>query len=577
MSTLQKNDSTIRKLEESELDQQTPFILEQFKHKKIKKVLLVVPPDTMEEEGLFNNDYAKKRRYSNLPPYGLGVLAAHLKNIGVEASITNLRHLIFKTAYKLNDEKPFKYTEIWQERLLHDISEFKPEMIGISCLFSLTHNSLISVSRFVKENYNVPLAIGGVHVSNSQEKIIADIPDADFIFLKESDLSFPDFIEFINRKKGVSDLSQLIIRKNNEYLEVPNCKIPTSADFDIIPDYSLLELAELSKVGRIGNFNYLLPEKTRIATCLSSKGCRGQCTFCSVRNFNGKGVRARSISNIVNELEILEKEYGINHIMWLDDDLLYDSKRAIALFKAMKKRGLNLTWDASNGVVAASCTEDVISAAVESGCIGLQLGIETGSERILKKMRKPGNRKIFQRAADVLQKYEKIYSCAFLILGFPGETYSDIVDTYQLGIDMNLDWYRFTILELFPNTDLFNDMISGTDMNNGRKNIRYNMGPFAKKHDTNKTFVDFLCTRPLNEIPKQNELSEIQFILDYKLNYEPIFQEKRPQKQNLLKKHLSDITNFIAPDNAFALFFLICYVLQKTLLTLAYAIDYRKY
>ena len=60
--------------------------------------------------------------------------------------------------------------------------------------------------------------------------------------------------------------------------------------------------------------------KRKISTILSNRGCRAQCTFCSVRNFNGVGVRRRTIDSVIEELKILKFEHGIDHIMWLDDD-----------------------------------------------------------------------------------------------------------------------------------------------------------------------------------------------------------------------------------------------------------------
>ena len=76
--------------------------------------------------------------------------------------------------------------------------------------------------------------------------------------------------------------------------------------------------------------------------------------------------------------------------MWLDDDLLRDHTRAIGLFNEIVRRGLTITWDATNGVIAASCTDEVIDAAAKSGCIALNIGMESGNPDILRKIVKPG-------------------------------------------------------------------------------------------------------------------------------------------------------------------------------------------
>ena len=94
-------------------------------------------------------------------------------------------------------------------------------------------------------------------------------------------------------------------------------------------------------------------EDVRCSTVLSNRGCVAHCDFCSVREFNGVGVRHRSIDSVIGEIETLRDEYQIKHFVWLDDDLLSNRKRTENLFGEMVKRKLGVTWDASNGVIAA--------------------------------------------------------------------------------------------------------------------------------------------------------------------------------------------------------------------------------
>ena len=72
--------------------------------------------------------------------------------------------------------------------------------------------------------------------------------------------------------------------------------------------------------------------------------------------------------------------------MWLDDDLLYNTKRTINLFNEMVKQNVDITWDASNGVIASSVTDEIMSAAEESGCLGVVIGMESGNPEIVDDM-----------------------------------------------------------------------------------------------------------------------------------------------------------------------------------------------
>ena len=86
------------------------------------------------------------------------------------------------------------------------------------------------------------------------------------------------------------------------------------------------------------------------------------------------------------------------------------------LFNEMVKNNLNITWDNTNGVIAASCTEELMTAAAEAGCIGLTVGMGLVIE-ILRKIRKPGTVENFLKAAEVLNKIEKLMQ-EFLMIRF---------------------------------------------------------------------------------------------------------------------------------------------------------------
>jgi radical SAM superfamily enzyme YgiQ (UPF0313 family) len=98
----------------------------------------------------------------------------------------------------------------------------------------------------------------------------------------------------------------------------------------VVPAFELTEVGELARYGIIGSFHYFKAPGARFATSLAGRGCRARCTFCSVRTFNGKGVRLRSVGSVLDELQRLEEQYGVEHVMWLDDDLLKDHTRAVA-------------------------------------------------------------------------------------------------------------------------------------------------------------------------------------------------------------------------------------------------------
>jgi len=539
----------------------TDFLKQHFPN-GIQRVLFVNPPDA--DESLFQYETAKRGRYSNYPPYGLGVLAQHLRQIDIAVDIVNLNHHVLKTCHTSANATQFDFNDTWQTHLQQAIKRFQPDLISVTCMFTMTHTSFKQVCHYLSR-YDIAIAIGGVHVSNDVERVLDDIPQAHIAFLREGDSAFPTFIRVVNGELMSSALGQVILNDAAQRHRYLNTCQPSAETTNICPAYDLMSIPDYAKYGIIGAFYCFKPKHTIFATVLSNRGCRAQCTFCSVRNFNGVGVRQRSISSVIDELQCLEEEYGVDHIMWLDDDLFKDHKRTIALFNEKVKRGLNMTWDATNGVIAASCTDEVIAAAADSGCIAINIGMESGNADMLKTVRKPGTIKNFIKAADVLRRYEQIHSSVFLMIGFPGETLRMIQDTIRVAQEMDMDWYRISQLQPLANTPIYDAMIKqGLIVPAKASDVRFMGGAYGKQQAIEsrpnqlecKRFIDAFAEIPLDGIPTQHQLTDIWFYMNYHLNFHRLFHEHRPVKIDQMFAHLGAISDLIAPENGFALYFL---------------------
>ncbi len=538
------------------------FLDHLFPEHSIKKILLVNPPDA--DNSLFRHDTALRGRYTNYPPYGLAVLATHLRNIGISVKICNLNHEILKQCRALHNHSHFDFEKAWQNTLSSDISEFIPDIVGVGCMFSMTHISFKTVCEYIKARHTIPLVIGGIHVSNDLERVLQDVQCADLAIYGEGDIALPRLIEVVNNDLDISHLGQTVLNDTTGSIRFTKSLRPSESEISVAPAYDLLDITEYAAYGVIGAFYCFKPPGTRFATVLSNRGCRGNCVFCSVRNFNGKGVRQRTIASVVDEIELLHNRYDVGHIMWLDDDLFFNHKRATALFNELEQRNLPVTWDATNGVVAASCTDEVISAAAASGCIALNIGVESGNEQILKNVRKPSGINDFIKAAEVLKRYEQIHASVFLMLGFPNESMSMITETIDLARRMDLDWYRISQLHPLPNTPIYDAMVSqGLIKPLGDKETRFNGGAFGKQAEqeqglrlaTSDFKKAFSAIHP-DSVPTPEQLTDIWFFMNYHLNFQRIFHETRPVKIKQLQQHLHTLADVISPENGFALYFL---------------------
>src|SRR3990167_5351271 len=107
----------------------------------IKNVLLITPPDNNEPN--FNYETCKLGRYPNFPPYGLGILATHLRNDGVDVDILNLNNAVLKDCRKSDSESNFDFAETIRAYLIDSMIISAPDLIGVTCMFSQTHQSTV--------------------------------------------------------------------------------------------------------------------------------------------------------------------------------------------------------------------------------------------------------------------------------------------------------------------------------------------------------------------------------------------------------------------------------------------------
>ena len=527
---------------------------------KIKKVLLITPPDGTED--LFQYETAKRKRYPNYPAYGLGLLASHLRNINIEVDMLNLNHEILK-GVDLIEKENFDFKKIWNDVLKKRIDEFKPDLACVTCMFTMTHNSMKSICADLK-NKNIPVAIGGVHVTNDIDNVLASTPDASFAFVREADIAIKIFCNVVNDSLNLKDLKQVYFNTENEVIKFPGTALPEHKDLDVVPAYDIMNTSELSNYGTMGNFYGFKPAGTKFSTCLSNRGCRAQCSFCSVRNFNGIGVRQRSVSSVIEEIEMLYHEQGIRHLVWLDDDLLKDHKRAMDLWNGLTKKNLDLTWDATNGLIASSCSEEMVKAMAASGCIAISIGMESGNAEILKQVKKPGTIKTFLKAAEAFKTVPEIHARVFLMIGFPNETLDMIYDTIKVAKEMNMDWFSTTVLQPLPNTPIYDSMVAQglIEKKTGDKEVRFNAGGYGKQTEIDTgarhaslDFKSAFSQIKLNEKPNPSELNDIWFYMNYHLNFQKLFFETSEMKIKQQLMNLTALGDIISPEHAFALYF----------------------
>ncbi len=537
-----------------------------------RKVLFIEPPNVPEED--YDLAVALNNRYPVYEPYGLGVLASCVELRGYETDILDLNFML-QDNLKSNPGN-FRYG-IWQEWLKQKLVEFQPDVVGITCMFTIYHRSMVRIARFVKKyDSKIIVVAGGVHTtmasadikSSPGQLVLEDCKEIDFVGLNEGNDSFGDFLDTANSKIKSDKLTQIATLINGNYTAITKRSEFKSETLNIAPNFHDLPIERYSSIGRIGTFYWLFPPGTRAGTVLINRGCRAHCRFCSVDEFNGRGiVLKRDIDIVLDELERLRDRYGISHVMMLDDDLLNGEKRTVDLFDSWAKRNLGITWDASNGVIASALTEEIADAAEKSGCIALSFGIESGNPEVLKNIPKPSGVKHYYRAGEIMKKHPQIFTKGLLMVGFPpepernfpGESIGMIWDTINLAKQMDLDWYTIQPLNLIPGVDITNHaLVHGTitkqELIDGSE--RPVVGSTGKQDKRSKNeqvkalpFINHLEGDP-SRIPRRDELIDIWFVMDYMVNYKKLWQLEDPIKIDMLHKLFISMCDKTHKENA---------------------------
>jgi radical SAM superfamily enzyme YgiQ (UPF0313 family) len=538
-------------------------------NRKVHTILLIQPLQIHESK--LDLNIARNKRYYMYPPYGLGILNTILKKKKFNSKILDLNFEVFNYIKNNINITSLNISNFWKDQLTSKLNEIQPDLVGVSCTFTMNHLSMIEIFKVVKNfNKKIICVAGGVHVSNATEMVLRDSKDIDFANTYEAENSFIEFINYINKLTSYDKISQISYLLNDKIEKIEKRDVPEHSALNIIPDFDNIDLSKLTDIGEIGTFRYWRPKDSKGSAVLSNKGCRARCSFCSVRNFNGKGVRAKSVETVLDEIESLKNNYGINHITWLDDDLFYDTKRTLELFDGIIKRNLKITWDASNGLIASAAVAhpELIDAAEKSGCIGAYFGIESGNDQILKDIFKPSGVKHYKKLGPLMRKHPKIFTRGFLIIGFPGETLGQIHDTISVSTEMGLDWYTVQLLTPLPSTEIYDQMVEsgkakkndlnlegeGFTMFSVRESERQRKQEESNKRN-NKDFINLLNSKS-DHIPTQAELNDLWFLTDYEINYKPILKMDDVWRLKKLEAFLTDVSDRMTRDNPLSNYFL---------------------
>jgi len=304
--------------------------------------------------------------------------------------------------------------------IMKAIEEFRPELVGITCLTPGRKNAL-EVARMAKDfDPNVKVVMGGVHPTIMYRQIMEHYPFVDYIVLGEGEETCLE----IAQGKEPAQINGLVYRDNDKIMKTPPRKYIENLDDLPFPAWHLVDLKKYPGKGKGVVRGINLARETRVSV-IFSRGCTGHCDFCSTW-WIWRGWRHRSAKNMVDEIELLYRDHGIRNFCFADDTMTVDRQATIELCDEILARKLNIVFHVTTRI---DCVDELVLQKLKAaGCYKISFGIETGSPLLLEKMGKENDIKIAEQAIS-LSKEAGISVTALIIIGNVGENEETVRDT----------------------------------------------------------------------------------------------------------------------------------------------------
>ena len=406
----------------------------------IKKVLLMVPPVLSESAHI-----------NPLPPLGLGYLSSVLRKTGIEVKIyDSIVEFWHKSESSIGGKS---YIGPGADKIKKIISEFNPDIVGVNNLFSCQKENAHLVYKCAKEvDPKIVTIAGGAHPTVMPEKTLED-KNVDFVVIGEGEKSILDIIGYLNGDFYPEQFDGVGYRKNEDVIIRPKTKYIENMDELTFPDWDAIKVDKYFGV----ESSHGQRHKRKFMPIITSRGCTAKCTFCTAHCVWGYKYRKRSVENVIKEMKYLKEKYGIEEIMFEDDNVTLDPVRAKSLFRRMIDEKLGFIWDTPNGVAAWTLDGEILELMKASGCIRLNLAIESGSQEVLDNViRKPVK---LDRIEMIIRKAREIDLpvSSFFVIGMPGETITQMKESFYFAARNRIYEPHFSIATPYPGSELYEE------------------------------------------------------------------------------------------------------------------------
>lgn len=321
------------------------------------------------------------------------------------------------------------------EKLISDwiktIKDFKPDLIAASIIEDM-YKFCGTFLDAAKENFDIPIAVGGVTPSLSPNVVI-EHPSIDMIIQGEGEIAFKELVIALKNKTSLSKVPNLWYKEKENGKVIRN-KLTRFMDLNKLP-YQRLDFWDKRHFNK--PYNGVM---YKMGSFELSRGCMHKCHYCFNRYMQtdlpasevGKFRRNKSIETIIREAKELHKKHNFGFIMFVDDNFLARSFSEMDEFYERWSKEIKIPYYMNTCI--ETLNEENIPKLKKSQCIGISIGMETGSEYIRRNVLLKGKmtNNMYYEGFKLMVKHG-IRSTCNVMIGFPGEYEEDVFDTIKLN------------------------------------------------------------------------------------------------------------------------------------------------
>jgi anaerobic magnesium-protoporphyrin IX monomethyl ester cyclase len=352
------------------------------------------------------------------------------------------------------------------------IEDFKPDILGVTSLTGAMILDGLKISRYVRCRFPAAKIIwGGIHTSILPEQSLIE-PSVDYVVVGEGEESFGELLDAIENKKDVSKIPGIGYKDVN-LKPVINERRPSMADLDSI---SLVP------------WHLIDPKRyvTYETLFISSRGCPHRCSFCYNEKFNFRRWRGMSPERVKKEIDHAQSFHPVRRFRFDDDNFCVDKKRLYAILDFLPKN-VPLYFESRIEYI----DDEFCRRLSEFRDAFVFIGIESGDNEVLSRMRKDLTVEQIRHGYDLINKY-RINTSASFVIGTPGETREQLSKTLNLIDDIKPTRPSCCIFVPFPGSIFTETLIAEGKLmafNTLEDWGRFSNGEYAKDHQYGETPV----------------------------------------------------------------------------------------